>query len=392
LEYHRVVLPWETQYGRKFASLVLGIDAYEKELLRTAKGQILRVAYDDVVMEPEGRYELVRKPLLARRFRTYSEYTAYLEETLRHALADAAREGRTATYRPLATCSSGYDSACVATLAKRLGCQEAVTVTGRDSGRAVGEKLGLMVQEFALHECVKEHFADLAQFLATGMGGGDYSPFQALAPVLGKRVLLTGFHGDKIWDMHMEPNAVLIRGDTSGSSVQEFRLRHDFIHIPVPMIGARRHADVWTISHAAEMEPYQLHNDYDRPIPRRVLEESGVPRRMFGQSKKYTVLPVFAIANLVRGEAREEYEALAANQRAPRVRYWVRDLAWRARATLLSDMVENFMPWADWMKRTLVGDDRLFIQSRPGGALQFCVAVGVMRETYRAALQKLRGS
>jgi hypothetical protein len=53
LEYHGVVLPWDVRYGAKFASLCLGIDEYEKEILRTPHGQILRLAYDNVVMEPE---------------------------------------------------------------------------------------------------------------------------------------------------------------------------------------------------------------------------------------------------------------------------------------------------------------------------------------------------
>jgi hypothetical protein len=34
------------------------------------------------------------------------------------------------------------------------------------------------------------------------------------------------------------------------------------------------------------MEPYRVGGDYDRPIPRRILEELGIPRGSFGGSKK----------------------------------------------------------------------------------------------------------
>ncbi len=34
------------------------------------------------------------------------------------------------------------------------------------------------------------------------------------------------------------------------------------------------------------MAPWSLASDYNRPIPRRILEEKGVPRESFGQVKK----------------------------------------------------------------------------------------------------------
>jgi len=42
-----------------------------------------------------------------------------------------------------------------------------------------------------------------------------------------------------------------------------------------------------------EMMPYTLNNDYDRPIPRRIAEESGVPRELFGQEKKAASILLF---------------------------------------------------------------------------------------------------
>ncbi|MBW2176817.1 MAG: hypothetical protein JRH03_07695, partial [Deltaproteobacteria bacterium] len=41
------------------------------------------------------------------------------------------------------------------------------------------------------------------------------------------------------------------------------------------------------ISLSSEMEPWRLHNSYDRPIPRRIAEEAGVERHLFGIEKKF---------------------------------------------------------------------------------------------------------
>jgi hypothetical protein len=38
------------------------------------------------------------------------------------------------------------------------------------------------------------------------------------------------------------------------------------------------------------MDPWRLGNTYDRPIARRIAEEAGLPRHMFGQSKMGSVV------------------------------------------------------------------------------------------------------
>jgi hypothetical protein len=46
-----------------------------------------------------------------------------------------------------------------------------------------------------------------------------------------------------------------------------------------------RHRDIWKVTISEEMGPWRLGNDYDRPIPRRIVEEKGVPRNLFGFAK-----------------------------------------------------------------------------------------------------------
>ena len=174
--YHEIVPPWDPRYGAKFASLCLGIDAYEKMLFRTAEGEMLRLVYDNVELAPNGDFLLIRKPMPPH-FPSFKGYVEYLRETLELAFANAESPRRGASYRPLATCSTGYDSASVAALAAPLGCREAVTLRNArggqsDSGKPVGEVLGLRVYEFSRPEAAEGPFEEVADFLATGMGGG----------------------------------------------------------------------------------------------------------------------------------------------------------------------------------------------------------------------------
>lgn len=67
-----------------------------------------------------------------------------------------------------------------------------------------------------------------------------------------------------------------------------FRTRVGFLHLAVPSIGYSEYASLLRIANSEEMRPYSLHRaEYDRPIPRRILEEAGVARELFAQSKKF---------------------------------------------------------------------------------------------------------
>jgi hypothetical protein len=215
------------------------------------------------------------------------------------------------------------------------------------------------------------------------MGGEDFCYIE-FAPFLRERLLLTGFHGDKIWERTVSPNKALSRGDISGSSLQEFRLRHNFVHIPVPMIGALRHADISAISNSPEMAPYTLHTSYDRPIPRRLLEESGVPRLLFGQKKKAASILLNAYWNLLSAEAKKECESLVspawvrkAHARLRRSIWLARALAYRALNRFGASRIAKFVVW-DW---------RLFEHSQARSSLRFGAAIVHLRRDYSKALK-----
>ena len=121
-------------------------------------------------------------------------------------------------------------------------------------------------------------------FLAADAEGEDVC-FAGAQDILPGRVLLTGFHGDKVWSPHTTAlGENLVRTDLSGLS--EYRLWTGFIHCPVPFMTARQIRDIHAVSRSAEMQPWSVRGDYNRPICRRIVEGCGVPRGAFGVKKR----------------------------------------------------------------------------------------------------------
>ena len=66
----------------------------------------------------------------------------------------------------------------------------------------------------------------------------------------------------------------------------EFRLRLDMIDLPIPMFGMTEIASVVAISRSPKMRRWSIGGYYDKPIPRRILEEAGFARGSFASSKR----------------------------------------------------------------------------------------------------------
>jgi hypothetical protein len=105
-------------------------------------------------------------------------------------------------------------------------------------------------------------------------------------------VVFTGNHGDVVWGPSTLPRDAdgdVSRRGAAGLSISEVRLRSGFILAPVPFIMATQTKALDRISGSPEMEPWVLGTSYDRPIPRRIVEQAGVGREAFGQYKKNVV-------------------------------------------------------------------------------------------------------
>jgi hypothetical protein len=252
-------------------------------------GQPVRLDYfENLAITPGGELAQRAKPREAP-FTSFADY----RDRIRAALASIIANG--APRVPVVPLSSGYDSTAIAALAAPLGVTRAVGFTsardfaaaGReadDSAAATAGRLGL---ELASGERLAyRRRGDLpeAEFLASGMTGEEVV-FSTFEQQLRGTVLLTGTWPAWIWARHApyEPN--LERDDMSGTSMTEFRLRIDCVYVPLAFFGATAQPSLTAISEQPDMRPFQVGGRYDRPIPRRLAEEAGLPRGTFALRK-----------------------------------------------------------------------------------------------------------
>jgi hypothetical protein len=162
------------------------------------------------------------------------------------------------------------------------------------------------------------------------MGAEDY-PMVEFGSYCQRKLLVTGFVGDVVWAPYAEPTSTMARKDASGSTLGEFRLRHGFVHVPGPFIGATQHDVLLRIAKAPEMQSHRIGGHYDRPIPRRIAEEQGVPRGSFATAKKATTIILhFASLNWSRHSLEDltRFERRTLRERGIALPYYI---GWAAR-------------------------------------------------------------
>jgi hypothetical protein len=233
----------------------------------------------------------------------FATYVGHLDRTIACLIENAAHPARVRRYRPVATISAGYDSPAVAILAMRHGCSEAMTlvsvdplsgaVDDRDSGKRIGERLGLRVTEYDRLAYRRLPSLPEAEFCASSPAGQDVV-MAATEPQLAGALLLTGRCSAPILPQYRNPLAPR----AYGASFVEMRLRIGAQVLPAGFVGT---LDCWAllrIADSAEMEPWRVGGPYDSPIPRRIIEEAGIPRAWFAQEKYRTAtdLPLVNIA------------------------------------------------------------------------------------------------
>jgi hypothetical protein len=276
--------PCYGRYYEDFYSVVDGIDKY-KRTLATSAGTVQFIYFDNARWDGAS-LTVERKPGGSLELTSYDRYLDFLQRSMRLLSENLASGARRHPYRMLATVSSGYDSPTVTALAQRAGCREALCFDRShkgedDSGEVIAGHLGVQPIRVRGTAWRDLEFPEVPFLSSNGMG--EEVRFSRLAG----RVLLTGYHGDKMWDPHTKALApTLVRGDPSGLSLTEYRLWTGFLHCPVPFWGARQIRAVNGIGKSTELRPWDVGGDYSRPICRRIVEESGVPRGLFGVSKR----------------------------------------------------------------------------------------------------------
>lgn len=299
--YHR--------YYQDFRTITHGIEHYKRTLLTSCETVNL-LYYDN--LEWDGRHVTeIGKPRVVRNFRNFDTYCSFLRSSIQSLSRNMTSENRRHSYRMLGTLSTGYDSPTVTVLAEEHGLEEVVSFdaagTGEyDSGREIAEILGIKCLVVGRDEWMRTELPEIPFIAADAKGEDVY--FRGAQSYLGGRVLLTGFHGDKVWGRHTKTlSDDIVRGDQSGLSLTEFRLWAGFIHLPVPFLGVQQIRDINVISNSQEMMPWSTPGWYDRPICRRIVEEAGVPRNKFGNEKKAASVIFFKKTSFLSDESLKDY-------------------------------------------------------------------------------------
>jgi hypothetical protein len=277
-------------YSRDVATLRLGLTKYVRSFPTDAAP--LQVVYFSNLLYDGQTVREIEKPDTAPHFAAFEDYRQFLFDTAARLGANLRDAARTHRVTPLASISTGYDSATSAVVARQAGCTQAVTFTTAtslanrpDSGAANAGRLGLACREYPRTAAVYPH--EVKVWAAAGRPGElNWTQFDFPEPLC---LFFTGIHGDEMWSRKtLDLSDSFWRAEIDGFGLCEFRLFKGVFHCAVPFWGCRRAQEIQAITFSKPMEPWARFTDYDRPIPTRLLEEAGLPRTEFGQRKNNT--------------------------------------------------------------------------------------------------------
>jgi hypothetical protein len=289
-------------------SVLDGIDEYRRDF-PTVNGVIRRHLYRNLDVFKDRLCESDK--IMPPPFESFKDYANYRRDNYGLIAVNARSKYRTFPMEIWSTQSRGYDSTSINAMASFYGLDKVFTVTkakskyhlahndeGKspdDDGSEICKELGLSCLPLN-RRAFTESFDDEYLYYCARHHNQDVNLKEISKHLKNVGVLLTGVHGeilcsnDPFVALPLVEDTAMKRLDVGGHGLAELRLVIGFIHVPVPFIGARRKADIVRITESPEMDPWRLGNKYDRPIARRIAEEAGIPRHMFGQSKMGSVV------------------------------------------------------------------------------------------------------
>ncbi len=253
---------------------------------------------ENLLIRPDLSTHELRRPREAP-FVSFADYKA------RITAAATSLMNNGASYTPVVALSSGYDSTAVAAIAaaaapgrvNSVGFGAARPARGssaesEDSGASAARRLGMGHTTFNRRAYLDRTDLADADLLATGMAGEDIV-LLALEPAIQRSLVLNGYWGGPEFAFRSRTAYRDVSPTpTAGAGITEYRLRADFAWVPLPLFGAIRTTDAANLLDRAEMDPFRVGGHYDRPIPRRLIEEAGIARGTFAQAKRAaTALP-----------------------------------------------------------------------------------------------------
>ena len=280
------------EYARDIRSITRGLER-RVATIPTETADVHSVYFKNIRFE-DGRIVEVAKPDVAPDFEDYQTYKQFLFDTAESIGENMRDSARRHPIKSLTSLSSGYDSSATAVVAQHAGCNQAVTFRdsasfwrGSDSGAPVAEALGMTCKEYSRE--ANDYSSEESVWAATAWPGTlNWTSFDYPNPLC---LFFTGCHGEKMWDRIQHDDAdPFVRRDVSSLGFCEFRLLRGVWQCVVPFWGIRRSHQMRDISNSKDLSFWATGKDYDKPIARRLVEESGVPRKAFGQLKRNAVL------------------------------------------------------------------------------------------------------
>lgn len=254
------------------------------------KSKLFIYSYTKIVVDKNLNIDLVKRSSNFQ-FDNFFSYRKGVSDTLNLLSKNSSSSKRKYNYGMMATVSRGYDATTCAVFAKEIGCDEAFTFNRPshykdDCGTEIAKLLGYST----IHECDGDFAKSNTEYIeAADFASGDSGvliTFEGYKDLLRNKLLFCGFQGDEFWGIDHPPyNDLYYPIEGSNSNSYEIFLQTNTVLIMIPYIGADHATQIYNISLANEMAPWRLGVKYDRPICRRIVEEAGVSREMFGQKK-----------------------------------------------------------------------------------------------------------
>jgi len=282
-------------YEVDFNTVMDGINQYKKNIYtldqNNKKVEIQVEYFKEVTITENEQYISVNKQPV-KPFESFDDYNKRLHNDIDLMIKNAADSNRVHQYGCVTTISRGYDAPCCAAVAKKAGCDTAITFCAEgkykdDCGTEIARCLGYSnIVEVDANSYKQRSDIVEAEYICTGELGAQIS-FSSFDEWVNGNILFTGERGDSIWGRECDNrnNEFCFMDMLSHLGTSERRLWLNCISVPMPLYGASAWESIYDISNSDEMKPWSTGNHYDRPVPRRIIENAGVAREMFGTEK-----------------------------------------------------------------------------------------------------------
>lgn len=281
------------QYEKIFCSMLKGPLGIQNEIPMEGQAHINQYIVGSIVVEAGVPIRYQRREKV-QPFGSYSEYYSRMMRDMEQVRENSISPFRTQhSYGLVTTISSGYDSSANAAIAAKIGCTTAVSLSGgvydEDDGSAIANQLGYerIVKKNRYSYKAKAGLID-AEYNGSGELG-KHQQFSVFEEEFRGNLVFMGTRGDYYWGKETvannDFNMIGFYYYETDVSYTENALRNGYIVVAMATYGSSASTSLREVMLSADMKPWTLGTTYDRPIPRRILEESGVQRESFGQKK-----------------------------------------------------------------------------------------------------------